>query len=51
MLTTKEDKMNNRNPIARSFGAGINQSQVIDGHRPRIRRVKHRQREFERDDD
>jgi hypothetical protein len=32
-----------RNPIARSFGAGINQPQIIPNKR-RDRRVKHRNR-------
>lgn len=38
--------MNNRNPIAASFGAGINRSQVVPDKR-RDRRIKHRRRWFE----
>lgn len=37
-----------RNPIAASFAAGINRPQVIKNKR-KDRRVKHRQREIERD--
>jgi hypothetical protein len=37
-----------RNPIAKSFGAGINQTKVVPSKR-RDRRVKHRNREIERD--
>jgi hypothetical protein len=38
-----------RNPIAKSFGAGINQPKVVPNKR-RDRRVKHRLREIERDE-
>lgn len=39
-----------RNPIAKSFGAGINRPQVIRDKR-RDRRVKHRPHQIERDED
>lgn len=39
-----------RNPIAKSFGAGINRPQVLRDKR-RDRRVKHRNRDIERDED
>lgn len=46
----QEVTVTKRNPIAASFGAGINRSQVVPDKR-RIRRVKHRLREFESLDD
>lgn len=41
--------MTKRNPIARSFRAGVNKPQVIQSRRTPRRTLKHRSREWERD--
>lgn len=51
MQQTQEVSMISRNPIAKSFGAGINQPQVIPNRKRKgDRRVMHRRRDLEYDD-